>query len=169
MYIPLGTVGNDEWFFVLDIHTQYMYYNLQIDKNLKNVQHSASASIFSIQVFGLRLRPNVKMHLRTFTVPDRTFFQSDHIWLNIIITVYGVCVIIITCLILNLMYFTILRTDNSNWFLFITYLLMVPLCGIYGSFDIKDKDNDSFHLCLFDFPFIYQFYSIINMLVKSTC
>ena len=28
---------------------------------------------------------------------------------------------------------------------------------------------DSFHLCLFDFPFIYQFYSIITTLVKSTC
>jgi hypothetical protein len=28
---------------------------------------------------------------------------------------------------------------------------------------------DSFHLCLFDFPFIYQFYSIMTTLVKSTC
>ena len=28
---------------------------------------------------------------------------------------------------------------------------------------------DSFHLCLFDFTFIYQIYSIINTLFKPTC
>ena len=30
------------------------------------------------------------------------------------------------------------------------------------------SDIDSFHLCLFDFPFICQFYSIMITLVKST-
>ena len=29
--------------------------------------------------------------------------------------------------------------------------------------------TDSFHLCRFDFPFIYQFYSMMNTLVKPTC
>ena len=28
---------------------------------------------------------------------------------------------------------------------------------------------DSFHLCLFDFPFIYHFYFIMTTLVKSIC
>ena len=30
-------------------------------------------------------------------------------------------------------------------------------------------DCDSFHLCLFDFPLIYQFYSIMTTLVRTTC
>ena len=30
-------------------------------------------------------------------------------------------------------------------------------------------DMDSFHLCLFDFHFIFQFYSIMTTSVKSTC
>ena len=33
----------------------------------------------------------------------------------------------------------------------------------------QSQDIDSFHICLFNFPFIYQFYSIITTLVKSTC
>ena len=30
-------------------------------------------------------------------------------------------------------------------------------------------DCDSFHLCLFDFPLIYQFYSIMTTLVRTIC
>ena len=30
-------------------------------------------------------------------------------------------------------------------------------------------DRDSFHLCLFDFPLIYQFYSIMTTLDTTTC
>ena len=29
--------------------------------------------------------------------------------------------------------------------------------------------KDSFHLCIFNFPFIYHFYSIMTILVKSIC
>ena len=29
--------------------------------------------------------------------------------------------------------------------------------------------TDSFHLCLFDFPLIYQFYSIMTTLVRTIC
>ena len=43
----------------------------------------------------------------------------------------------------------------------------------YSNHQIKTKTslfaNDSFHLCLFNFPFIYQFYSIMNTIVKPTC
>ena len=34
---------------------------------------------------------------------------------------------------------------------------------------ISCQHVDSFHLCLFNFPFIYQFYSMMNILVKPTC
>ena len=40
--------------------------------------------------------------------------------------------------------------------------LLLRIIDIYTYFD-------SFHLCLFDFPFIYQFYSTMNTLVKPTC
>ena len=44
------------------------------------------------------------------------------------------------------------------------------IIGRYGSAEnILIVDYDSFHLYLFDFPFIYQFYSTMTTLVKSTC
>ena len=33
----------------------------------------------------------------------------------------------------------------------------------------KQVNSDSFHLYLFDFPLIYQFYAIMNTLVRPTC
>ena len=33
----------------------------------------------------------------------------------------------------------------------------------------SDLKHDSFHLCLFDFPLIYQFYSVMTTLVRTTC
>ena len=40
---------------------------------------------------------------------------------------------------------------------------------VYEMLSCKERGYDSFHLCLFDFPFIYQFYSMMNTLVKLTC
>ena len=44
---------------------------------------------------------------------------------------------------------------------------LLPTCLFYKQ--PTHVHLDSFHLCLFDFPFIYQFYSMMNTLLKPTC
>ena len=56
-------------------------------------------------------------------------------------------------------------------------LLWFRILGIFivenidrlGVFIFQTWDNDSFHLCLFDLPLIYQFYSIMTTLVRTIC
>ena len=53
----------------------------------------------------------------------------------------------------------------ENW----KYICIDNAGLLWGHYIVAVSAHDSFHLCLFNFPLIYQFHSIMTTLVRTTC